>query len=148
MFNFVFSLFHFLGKSQRKPYCLREVIGDLWALAPNDASLGHCVGADMAMSAGIAVDFKLRFGHVRELQAQQKNPGDVAVLSAELSGRKAPVFYLVTKPISTMKSVNWSAFVSSIDKLKKLVGDLDVHKLYSPRIRCGLDNLSWTDVRK
>lgn len=79
-------------------------VGDLFRWASDDHALAHCVGADMAMTAGIAVEFRHRFGNVNYLLSQGKVPGEVAVLDALHSGRQAPVFYLVTK-VSSHKEI-------------------------------------------
>ncbi|EDX11341.1 GD12137 [Drosophila simulans] len=65
--------------SSKPQYTLSEVDGDLFS-APSTYSLAHCVGADLAMGAGIAVQFKKVFGRLDELQAQQAGSGDIAVL--------------------------------------------------------------------
>jgi len=69
---------------------IREVNGDLFS---STDSLAHCVSADLAMGRGIAVAFKLKFGGVQELRAQEKRAGEVATLQRD--GRW--IYYLVTK---------------------------------------------------
>jgi hypothetical protein len=60
-------------------------------------------GLDLAMSKGIAVEFKKRFGGVEELKKQARTVGEVAVLSRPAksnSGEKpAPrfIYYMITK---------------------------------------------------
>ena len=47
----------------------KEVQGDLFK-CPKEFSMAHCVGADLAMSKGIATIFKDKFGGVSHLKAQ------------------------------------------------------------------------------
>lgn len=125
---------------------VQQAVGDLFNFAPPSSALAHCVGADMLMSAGIAVDFKARFNHVDYLLGQGKLPGQVAVLPSSMSGRDAPVFYLVTKALSTNYSPSWENFVSSVQELRRLCDEMEVKNLAMPRIGCGRDHLQWNDV--
>ncbi|KAL8606779.1 hypothetical protein ACOMHN_049608 [Nucella lapillus] len=70
---------------------VRTVQGDVFSCPPSEA-LAHCVSQDLEMGAGIAAEFKARFGGLQELKKQGKVVGEVAVLKRE--GRF--VYYLVT----------------------------------------------------
>lgn len=83
------------NKMTQEAFQIKEVDGDLFT-APEDTSLGHCVGADMAMGAGIAVQFRKQFKKVDELLSQNVETGGVAVLK----DNKRFIYYLVTKPFS------------------------------------------------
>lgn len=55
--NFLFLLGNDQDRNQRRQEFLTEVTGDLFS-APEHFSLGHCVGSDFRMGAGIAVTFR------------------------------------------------------------------------------------------
>ena len=63
------------------------------AWPPCKESLAHCVSADLKMGAGIAKQFRNRFGRVEELKRQHKKVGEVAVLRV----RDRFIYYLITK---------------------------------------------------
>lgn len=115
--------------------------GDLFEVGPEWA-LCHCVSKDFEMSAGIAAEFKRRFGGVDDLKGQNVDVGGVAVL--EKKGRL--MYYLVTKKgyrgKSTMESMELS-----LRAMKELMVARGVRKLALPQIGCGLDQLSWGAVR-
>lgn len=113
---------------------------------PDSHALAHCVGADLRMGAGIAVDFKQKFGNVAYLRQQGKVPGQVAVLPPQACGRAAPVFYLVTKQRSTDYSPVWENFASSVQELARLCEEMGVKEVSMPRIGAGRDHLPWGDV--
>ncbi|XP_053542298.1 ADP-ribose glycohydrolase OARD1 isoform X2 [Ictalurus punctatus] len=87
---------------------LQYVSGNLFS-CPRTDSLAHCISMDCKMGAGIAATFKRRFGGVNELLAQQKQPGECAVLKR---GDRF-VYYLISIRLSicgmcwTNKSDPW-----------------------------------------
>jgi len=106
---------------------------------------GHCVARDFYMGRGIAVDFKQLFGNISELKAQNVEVGDVASLSVLHREEPMKIYYLVTKEFSRDKP-EFSAFESSLVKLKELCLKDGVRTLGIPKIGCGLDNLHFKDV--
>jgi len=130
----------------KRGFCVSVGVGDLFQWSSDSHALAHCVGADMLMTAGIAVSFRQRFGNVQNLLGQGKVPGQVAVLSADLAGRRAPVFYLVTKHLSHDYAPTWEHFVACLEELAKLCKDMDVKTVSMPQIGAGLDHLNWDDV--
>lgn len=119
---------------------LSEVEGDLFS-APENYSLAHCVGADFAMGAGIAVKFRQTFGKVDELLAQKITSGGVAVLK----DKNRFIYYLVTKPAS-YGSPTYDSLRSSLSQMKIHMKKNNVNKLAIPRIGCGIDGLEWDKV--
>lgn len=119
---------------------LSEVEGDLFS-APEDYSLAHCVGADFAMGAGIAVKFKQIYGQVEELLAQKISSGGVAVLQ----DKNRYIYYLVTKP-SSYGSPTYDSLRSSLNQMKDHMKKHNIQKLAIPRIGCGIDGLEWDKV--
>ncbi|XP_034650456.1 ADP-ribose glycohydrolase OARD1-like [Drosophila subobscura] len=77
-------------------------------------SLAHCVGADLAVGAGIAVKFKEVYGKVDELRAQKAASGDVAVLK----DNDRYIYYLVTKPQSWGKPT-YESLQSSLEQMRE-----------------------------
>ncbi|XP_018787976.1 PREDICTED: O-acetyl-ADP-ribose deacetylase 1-like isoform X2 [Bactrocera latifrons] len=119
---------------------LTEVEGDLFS-APETHSLAHCVGADFAMGAGIAVKFKQIYGQVDQLRAQGVQSGGVAVLQ----DKERYIYYLVTKPQS-WGSPTYDSLRASLVAMREHMRKNKVHKLAIPRIGCGIDGLEWDKV--
>lgn len=127
---------------------IEEVEGDLFECLndTNIKSLGlcHCVSQDFAMGAGIAVEFKKRFGRVEELVAQKPAVGSGAFVVHETP--LSHIFYLVTKGRYYQKPT-YQTLRNSIVWLKKEAEAKGVTLLCMPRIGCGLDLLEWDKVR-
>lgn len=104
-------------------------------------SLVHCVSADLRMGAGIAVEFKKRFGQLETLYAQAEISPNVRILQ---DGARY-IFYLVTKSKYHNKPTYDSLKKSLLD-LKTYCITYNVSKLSMPKIGCGLDGLNWTLV--
>lgn len=119
---------------------MQEIKGDLFS--NENENLVHCVSRDLAMGAGVAVQFKRRFGHVDELKAQKATVGEVAVLKHD--GRY--IFYLITKERYWGKPT-YDTLRSSLLKLREYCLANQITSLSMPRIACGLDKLSWPKVK-
>jgi hypothetical protein len=59
--------------------CITERQGNLFN-GPSTVSLVHCVASDLRMGAGIARDFKYRYGNLSYLKAQNKKEGQIITL--------------------------------------------------------------------
>lgn len=108
---------------------------------PDDYFLAHCVSADFALGAGIAVEFEKRF-QIRK--AVGGFAGCFAVGKAVKTGR---VFNLVTKESYWQKPTDLSmagAIVNLVSQCRRH----NVKKLAMPRIGCGLDKMEWGVVRE
>ena len=119
---------------------MQEINGDLFS--DKDENLVHCVSRDLVMGAGIAVEFRRRFGRVNELKAQDANVGEMAVLRHD----NRFIFYLVTKDRYWGKPT-YTTLRSSLLKLKNYCLENQITSLSMPRIACGLDRLSWPKVK-
>lgn len=103
-----------------------------------DYRFAHCISADYAMGAGIAVDFKKIF----KLQNRVKEAGSGTfpeVIYTE------PVYNLVTKSKYWNKPTYGSLSLCLI-KLRNIVPAGTT--IVMPRIGCGLDKLKWAKVRE
>lgn len=121
---------------------LTETKGDLFKLAPDTASIAHCVSQCLTMGKGIAVQFKSRFGQVDQLREQKRAVGDVAVLKD--NGRY--VYYLVTKAVYYGKPT-YDTLESTIVAMKQHCTQNGVKQLAMPQLGCGLDRLAWSKVK-
>ncbi|KAH8239369.1 hypothetical protein KR032_003585, partial [Drosophila birchii] len=131
-----------VGMANQSTYKISEVDGDLFS-APKTHSLAHCVGADLAMGAGIAVQFKKIYGKVDELRAQNAASGEVAVLKDD----ERFIYYLVTKPQSWGKPT-YESLQASLEQMREHMRENEVDKLAIPKIGCGIDGLEWDKVSK
>lgn len=109
--------------------------------APDDYSLAHCVGSDLQMGAGIAIEFRRKFGNVSNLRRQSAKTGEVAVLKCG----KRYIYYLVTKKMSTQKP-KINDLLESLIAMRLHMRANGVTKIAIPKIGCGLDRLNWKDV--
>ena len=123
-------------------FSISEIKGDLFTV-DKSYSLAHCVAVDLNMGAGIAVEFKKRFGQVDNLKNQKKFIGDVAFLK----DKDRYIFYLVTKQFSRGKPT-YDSLKQSLEKMKILCIEYSVKKIAIPKIGCGLDRLDWIKVKK
>jgi len=120
---------------------LVEIEGDLFT-AGFDYCLAHCVAQDLRMSAGIAKQFRSKFGMVEVLRAQHPRVGEVASLPPASNDRGSTIYYLVTKRYSNHKPT-----VVALEKSLCALRDSMVARgetlLAIPRLGSGLDNLPW-----
>ena len=116
--------------------------GNLFVYATSGC-MAHCVSKCFAMSRGIAVEFKRRWGRVDELHAQKPEIGGIAVLSD--SNRF--IYYLVTKERYFNKPT-YESLKSSLEAMRKHALQHKQTNINIPRIGCGLDRLKWTHVRQ
>lgn len=104
----------------------------------------HCVSADLAMGAGIAVEFDKRF-HIKEtLDLYWPNrPKIVKWPSCFMVDR---AFSLVTKERYFHKPT-CDSMEQALLSLAEMCDTHDVKILAMPHIGCGLDQLEWGDVK-
>lgn len=128
--------------NENSGFAFEEKQGSLFDCPPH-FSLGHCVGKDLAMGAGIAVAFKERFGHVQKLKSQSKQVGEVATLHH----RGKYIYYLITKEKS-WQLPTYNKLKDSLINMKNHCVAKNVQHLALPRIGCGLDQLEWDQVKQ
>jgi len=128
------------SSSASSPFRLVEKTGDLFTCDAK-ASLAHCVSACLAMSKGVAVPFKEKFGSVAELKAQHAQMGQVAVLQRD----ERFIYYLITKARFFHKPT-YASLEQSLVCMRDHMQTHGVTQLAIPRIGCGLDGLKWDQV--
>ena len=109
---------------------------------PSCYSFAHCVSKDFKMGAGIAKEFRNRYGRVSHLISQEKEIGEVAFLNIS---EKEHAFYLITKERFFHKPT-YDSLEKSLCYLRYLCIDMGVTQLAIPRLGCGLDKLRWERV--
>lgn len=126
--------------------CTVEYVeGDLFDVARQRcASLAHCVACDLRMGAGIAVQFRVRYGAAdKPLLHQCANVGACGVRTVAGNLR---VYYLVTKRHSLGKPTLATLEAALCSLRRATAGAARV--IAMPRIGCGLDRLAWPDVAR
>ena len=123
------------------PFTIEYIRGDLFQDTQSQA-LAHCVSADLAMGAGIALEFRRRFGQIVKLKNQEKTKCQVARIDIS-NNRKA--YYLVTKKHYWDKPKP-NDFYQTLVALKGHMLQDNVRSLAIPRIGSGLDQLKWPAV--
>ena len=120
----------------------KEIKQDLFKV-DDSYTLVHCIAADAAMGAGIAVQFARRFPNMAlTLRAYTLDVG-TAVL---FPNQDYKVINLVTKPKSWQKP-SYASFAESIKSMKHIVRLHHIDKIAMPRIGSGLDRLDWNVCR-
>lgn len=108
---------------------------------PQGYYLAHCISADFALGAGIAKAFdevyNMRFKLFREYDAYSYDGGDALLIDN--------VFNLVTKPKCYHKP-RYEALRDALEIMKNIMDINATTKLAMPKIGCGLDRLSWSEV--
>jgi hypothetical protein len=100
----------------------------------------HCISADYAMGAGIAVPIADRFSlrPILDIQGDHSYPDCIFANG---------VFNLVTKKNASDKPT-YRDLEKSLEKMKVLVKKSGIKDVAMPRIGCGLDGLEWIKVRE
>ncbi len=111
--------------------------GDIFS-SPQLEPLAHCVSADCAYGAGIAVTFKDKYG-VEKVRQQNKKPGQCAVTHEE-DGRT--IFHLITKR-KCIDLPTYEDFTNSLKHMRDWCVEHKVKSVSVPRLGCGLDKLDF-----
>lgn len=106
--------------------------------------LVHCISRDFALGAGIAKEFDKRYSMREKLFLSYRYPnyqscGNVVLIDT--------VFNLVTKSKYWHKPT-LESLTSTLYDMKELCKKNRISKLAMPKIGCGLDKLSWEDVKQ
>jgi len=124
---------------KREEHRFTTITGDVFA-APADRGLAHCVALDFGMSAGIAVDFKRRFGPVIPSDRARARVGTCLHMVGPVVRGEQPreLFYLVSKRASAGAPTYGSLETALRDMVVK-AEQRGVARIAMPRIGCGLD---------
>lgn len=119
-----------------------EVFGDLFT-APPEFALVHCVSSDLALSAGIAVQFQQHYPIPQSLRKLRPSPGT----SFSFQHGKRTIFMLVTKRVCTDSPTIENVKLSLQHLASTLLTSLTYRYLAMPMIACGCDGQSWDQIR-
>ncbi len=124
----------------------KEEIRDLFSV-PDDYYLAHCISADFALGAGIAVEFVKRFDMRQKLnliypyyEINWKSNGLIG--DCKLVDR---VFNLITKEHYWNKPTYISMLIA-LESMYSICINKGIRKIAIPIIGCGLDKLEWGKV--
>ncbi|XP_060869827.1 ADP-ribose glycohydrolase OARD1-like [Metopolophium dirhodum] len=107
-------------------------------------AVAHCVSEDFQMSRGVAVQFKLNYGHVSVLLDQRVRVGGVAELRVDQKNYFY-IFYLVTKVLYHHKPTLQS-LATTLVQLRDRLKELSISSLIIPKLGCKLDERNWYQV--
>ncbi|MGL5702923.1 MAG: reverse transcriptase domain-containing protein [Cetobacterium sp.] len=116
--------------------------GDLF-ITPDSEPLAHCVSADCAYGAGIAKQFKQKYGTDKVVR-QNKGPGD-CVVTKEDDGRL--IFHLITKECCN-DLPTYDCLTESLKQMRDWCVENNIKSVSVPRLGCGLDRLDFDKVRR
>lgn len=126
----------------------REEKQDLFTVDESYA-LAHCISADFALGAGIAVEFNQRFNMKKKLY--EKRPDCWKYMQSQnISGMCIVVdnvLNLVTKERYWHKPT-YDSLECSLKSMRAACRHYEIHKVAMPTIGCGLDKLQWEKVSK
>lgn len=124
----------------------REIQKDLFSV-DDSYTLVHCISADAAMGAGIAVQFARKFSRMTSILRQSSLSVGTAMVFFPNQDQDYTVINLITKERSWHKPT-YQSFTESIKSMKHTVERYRIAKLAMPKIGCGLDGLNWNICRK
>lgn len=114
--------------------------------APRGVYFAHCISADFALGAGIAVEFQQRYGlrerlrtmmPERDLTALQSRVGTCVLLDN--------VFNLITKTMCWDKPT-YQDLTNSLFAMRELCVKYHINHIAMPLIGCGINRLEWPRV--
>ena len=124
----------------------KEEFKDLFSVS-EDYYLAHCISADYALGAGIAVEFNKRFDMRRKLH--ENAPGYWEYMKLyNLQGECIlieRVLNLVTKEKYFHKPT-YKSMKQALNMMKLVCEANNITKVAMPIIGCGLDRLQWDKV--
>lgn len=126
----------------------KEEKRDLFSV-PEEYYLAHCISADYALGAGIAVEFNKRFDMRRKLHEDVPDYWEYMKLY-NLQGECVlieRVLNLITKEKYYYKPT-YKSMKQALDMMKTVCEANNINKIAMPIIGCGLDKLQWDKVSK
>lgn len=119
----------------------KEEQGDLFELE-NEYVLAHCCSADVALGAGIAVQFQKRYDLRDRLKRLLPEVGDALILRGNTD-----TLNLITKERYFHKPT-YDSITECIENMCFLAKLHGIKRIAMPTIGCGLDRLKWEKVRE
>ena len=134
----------------------KEVIGDLFQdKDEKDIIYIQCISADLAMGAGIAIEFNKYFNiknNILEMKKEFINTKTTWDIEIGQYIYATPVINLVTKKRYWHKP-KLEDLMLALDNAKECIEHLQttntikIKEIRLPKIGCGLDRLKWEDVK-
>lgn len=119
---------------------LKEFYGDLFNHADN---MAHCISSDLAMSKGIALTFRNKFGGIQELMKQNRSVGCAPFLVRN----EKVIYYLITKEKYWLKPTIETLTLSLMNMRDHMIIN-NINSMSIPKLGCGLDGLKWDIVKE
>lgn len=121
---------------------IKEETRDLFTV-PHGYYLAHCISADFALGAGIALQFDANYNMRKKLNQFYDNaPAEFVKGECKLIDN---VFNLVTKAYGYDRPTYTSLYEALLN-MKEYINLLMIDKIAMPRIGCGLDGLDYVVV--
>lgn len=124
---------------------LEEIKTDLFKYEPITQNFyyAHCISRDFALGMGIAKSFKSKFNLTKDVLTQGVIFDNISLVSN--------VFNLITKSKYWQKPT-YDSLKNSLLNMKKTIFTLNGNdtkdiQLIMPKIGCGLDKLTWKNVK-
>lgn len=121
-----------------------EIKCDLFSLGL-EYYLAHCISADFALGAGIAVQFNRRFDLHKKLKAEY--PRYANYWNGGTCLLEDRVFNLVTKSRYWQKPT-YKSMSDALVAMRDICVERGINRIAMPVIGCGLDKLDWHRVSK
>ena len=122
---------------------IKYIKGDLF-ISKN--SLCHCCSQDLVMGAGIAKEFRKRWGKIIDNAGKTERPKVGECLTICIGGGQY-IFNLITKKNYYDKPKYGDLNNALIDMFKTCKA-LGIKTVSMPKIACGLDRLKWSIVEE
>jgi transposase InsO family protein len=120
---------------------LKEITGDIFD-TQSDIPLALFVSEDLKMNRGIALEFRRKFGNLKELQKKNRKVTDILISQAE--HRK--LLYIIIKKLFYHKPAYETIF-HSLQNLKTCCIKNGITRLACPRLSYNLDGCKWEVIR-
>ena len=111
--------------------------------APQGYHLAHCISTDFALGAGVAKQIDAAFNMRNKLKSRWSMPNQFKWPCCLTVGN---VFNLVTKEKYWHKPT-LETLEAALKDMRAYAINMQVTRIAMPRIGCGLDKLSWKDVK-
>ena len=139
-----------MRKGCAKQVIYNEQTRDLFTVEDN-YYLCQCISADLAMGAGIAVEFNKHFDTKKLLKRKYvsfESEWDLRPYGEKgmcvLEGR---IFNLITKRNYYLKP-NYAELIHALKEMKDIAINHSIEKIAMPLIGCGIDRLNWEKVSR